>query len=59
MQITLDERYSQYLEWCGCPRPKNTARFCDDLLGYYDTQQEAITMCLEHRRDSLIDMGLL
>lgn len=59
MQITLDERYSQYLEWCGCPRPKYTARFCDDLLGYFDTQQEAITTCLEHRRNSLFEMGLL
>ena len=53
MQIQLDERYTQYLEWCGCPRPKYTARFCDDLLGYFDTKNEAVKFCLEHRLEFL------
>ena len=59
MQITLDERYSQYLEWCGCPRPKYTARFCDDLLGYFDTKNEAVKFCLEHRLEFLKTNGLV
>tara|TARA_B100000927_G_scaffold51562_1_gene38453 strand:- start:183 stop:395 length:213 start_codon:yes stop_codon:yes gene_type:complete len=52
--FTLDERFRVSLEWCGHEKPLYVARFCDDeVLGWYNTKNEAEIACLVYRRSQV------
>jgi len=47
-KFTLDDRYATHSVYCGSPKPKYQATFCDDLLGFFDTKELAQICCYNH-----------
>ena len=45
----LDDRYQVRKVFCGHEQAKNQSTFCDELLGFADTQAEAENRCYQHR----------
>ena len=45
----LDARYQVRKVFCGHEQAKYQSTFCDELLGFADTQAEAENRCYQHR----------
>mgnify|MGYP003125783917 CR=1 FL=1 len=45
----LDDRYQVRKVFCGYEQAKYQSTFCDELLGFADTQAEAENRCYQHR----------
>ena len=45
----LDDRYQVRKVFCGHEQAKYQSTFCDELLGFTDTQAEAENRCYQHR----------
>ena len=45
----LDDRYQVRKVFCGHEQAKYQSLFCDELLGFADTQAEAENRCYQHR----------
>jgi hypothetical protein len=45
----LDARYQVHKIFCGHEQAKYQSLFCDELLGFADTQAEAENRCYQHR----------
>ncbi len=44
----LDDRYQVRKVFCGHEQAKYQSTFCDELLGFADTQAEAENRCYQH-----------
>ena len=49
MSNFLDDRYQVRKVFCGHEQAKYQSLFCDELLGFADTQAEAENKCYQHR----------
>ena len=49
MSNFLDDRYQVHKVFCGHEQAKYQSLFCDELLGFADTQAEAENKCYQHR----------
>ena len=45
----LDARYQVHKVFCGHEQAKYQSLFCDELLGFANTQAEAENRCYQHR----------